>query len=336
MARAPYSTKGSDPFVQDPFVQRLRSDHVRKGQTLRDAEAEIIHRMTRRLRLDRSVLLGAGDDCAVLSGGRGKLTLLASDMLVEGVHFRKGASLEAVGWKGMAVALSDVAAMGGVPRHAVVSMGLPKKSPHAAAQRLSLGLRRCAERFGVNWVGGDTVQSGGVVLDVAILGEVEPKHLVKRTGAQPGDLLLVTGRLGGAVRSGRHLTFTPRVAEGRALGIQTKLHAMIDLSDGLLTDCARICSASKVGAVIEADCVPRHRGVELKSALCGGEDFELLMAVARPQAGPLLRWAKQNLKSGLTCVGHVVARRSGQEQVVCVDAKGKRLSIRFGGFQHFQ
>jgi len=257
-------------------------------------------------------------------------------MLVEGVHFRKGASLEAVGWKGMAVNISDIAAMGGVPRHAVVSMGLPKKSPHAAAQRLSLGLRRCAKRFGVNWVGGDTVQSRGVVLDVAILGEVEPKRLIKRTGARPGDLLLVTGRLGGAVRSGRHLTFTPRVAEGRVLGAQTKLHAMIDISDGLLTDCARLCSASRVGAILETGCIPRHRGAGLKSALCGGEDFELLMAVAESEAGPLLRWAKQNLKSGLTCVGHVVARRPGQGQVVCVDTKGKRPSIHCRGFQHFK
>ncbi|MBI3322892.1 MAG: thiamine-monophosphate kinase [Candidatus Omnitrophica bacterium] len=297
--------------------------------------------MARGIRLDRSVLRGIGDDCAVLAGtpaaGRGRqgrLLLFASDMLVEGVHFRRGARPDAIGWKALAVNVSDVAAMGGLPRHAVVSIGLPRGTPVSFVDGVYRGLRRCAARFGVNLVGGDTVRSPKVVLDVAILGEVERSRVVYRSGARPGDALLVTGRLGGAVRSGRHLSFTPRVRAARALGERVRIHAMMDLSDGLWVDLGRLCRESRVGAVLELERIPRRPGCSLKQALTDGEDFELLLAVPEGEARRLERWARGRLRCGLTRIGRVV-RRAGKGPVALTGAAGRRGRVSFRGFRHF-
>ena len=294
-------------------------------------EDRLIRRMARGIRPGRGVLRGIGDDCAVLAGGSsGRHLLFASDMLVEGVHFRRGARPEGIGWKGLAVNVSDVAAMGGIPRHAVVSIGLPRGTRLSFVDGVYRGLRRCAARFGVNLVGGDTVRSPRVVLDVAILGEVERGRAVLRSGARPGDALLVTGRLGGAVRSGRHLTFTPRAREARALAARTRLHAMMDLSDGLWRDLGRMCRASRAHAVLEPARILRARGCSLKQALADGEDFELLLAVPAGEAEQLTRWARGRLPCGLTRIGRVV-RRAGKEPITFAD--GRKLSLR--GFEHF-
>jgi len=305
-------------------------------------EDRLIRRITRRIRTDPSVVRGVGDDCAVLTGrlsagfgaGAGRFLLFASDMLVEGVHFRRAARPEQIGWKALAVNVSDVAAMGGLPRYAVVSIGLPRETRGSFVEGVYRGLRRCAARFGVNLVGGDTVRSPKIVVDVAILGEVERGRVVYRKGARPGDVLLVTGRLGGAVRSGRHLTFTPRVREARALAGRGRVHAMMDLSDGLWVDLGRLCRESRVGAVLELGRIPRRPGCSLKQALTDGEDFELLLAVPAREAARLIRWARGRLACGLTRIGRVVKRNSGGP-VTCVDAKGRQVVWREGGFRHF-
>lgn len=319
-------------------------------------EDRLIRRMARGIRTGRSaeapgevssgrsggVVRGIGDDCAVLSCGPGgrlrrgtRLLLFASDMIVEGVHFRRGARPEAIGWKALAVNVSDVAAMGGLPRHAVISVGLPKETEVSFVDGVYRGLRRCAARFGVNLVGGDTVRSPMVVLDVAILGEVEKNRVVYRSGARPGDALLVTGRLGGAVRSGRHLTFTPRVREARALRSRARIHAMMDLSDGLWVDLGRLCQESGVHAVLEPERIPRRPGCSLKQALTDGEDFELLLAVPAGEAARLARWARGRLRCGLTRIGRVV-RRAGKEPVAFAGAAGERgRKVSFRGFEHF-
>ena len=299
-------------------------------------ETGLIRRIARTIRTDRTVRRGIGDDCAVLSvpSGRGRYLLFASDMLVEKVHFLSQADPASLGWKGLAVNVSDFAAMGGVPRHAVVSLGVPKRTLVSFIDRLYRGLNRCARRFGVNLVGGDTDRSAQLVIDVAILGEVEKERLVLRSGARPGDHLLVTGRLGGAVRTGRHLKFTPRLAEARAIGGRAKIHAMIDLSDGLGPDLVRLCEASRVGAVLEGAFIPRHRGCSLPQSLTEGEDFELLMAVPPDQAGRLLRWARGNLPCGLTPIGRIVSRRQ-VPGVHLVVPPGMRAPVSLTGFQHF-
>ena len=286
-------------------------------------EDGLIRRITRRIGTDRSVLCGVGDDCAVLRGPGRKLQLFASDMLVEGVHFRRRDPAGAIGWKALAVNVSDIAAMGGLPRHAVVSIGLPREIPVSFADGLYRGLRRCAKRYGVNLVGGDTVRAPQVVVDVAILGEVEKGRVVYRSGAKVGDTLLVTGRLGGSLRSGRHLRFSPRLREARALGARAGLHAMMDLSDGLSQDLPRICRASGVGAALEVEAIPRHAGCSLTQALTDGEDFELLIAAAKEDSDRLLSWARRNLPCGLHRIGTVVA------------AKGMTIAGSLAGFRHF-
>ncbi|MBI3332760.1 MAG: thiamine-phosphate kinase [Candidatus Omnitrophica bacterium] len=299
-------------------------------------EKGLIRRIARRVRVDSAVIRGIGDDCAVLKPPLGKYLLFASDMLVEGVHFRRTADPAAIGWKALAVNVSDIAAMGGVPLHAVISLGLPNGTPVRFVDRIYKGLTRCAARFGLNLVGGDTDRSARIVIDVAILGEVERNRVVCRSGARAGDHLLVTGRLGGSLKSGRHLEFTPRLREARAIGAKAPIHAMIDLSDGLGPDLVRLCEASGVGAVIEAERVPRRPGCSLGQALTDGEDFELLMAVAPPAADHLLAWARRrrNLPCGLTAIGRIVRRPKGTP-VKVVDSSGGRLPVSLAGFQHF-
>jgi len=176
-------------------------------------EVGLIQRLARRLGGQASpALVGIGDDAAVLRGHRGTMRLFASDMLVEGVHFRRQTTpAKWIGWKALACNVSDIAAMGGLPTAAVVSLGLPPRTPVAFVDGLYDGLARCARRFGVSIVGGDTVRAPVVVVDIAILGMAERAHLVLRSGARVGDHLFVTGRLGGSLTSGRHATFVPRV-----------------------------------------------------------------------------------------------------------------------------
>lgn len=295
----------------------------------------MIRRFARRLRTDGSVVKGIGDDCAVLGGAGKRLQLFACDMLVEGVHFRKSADPSAVGWKALAVNVSDIAAMAGIPRHAVISLGLPRQTPVSYVDRLYRGLTRCAKRFHVNLVGGDTVRAPRIVVNVAILGDVEKGRWIGRIGARPGDALLVTGRLGGAVRSGRHLKFTPRVNEARLMAARARLHAMMDLSDGLGPDLTKLCEASGVSAVVETDRIPRHPGCSAAQALTDGEDFELLMAASPGDARRLLRWANsRGLACGLNRIGTIVSKRPGRP-VTLIAGKGTKIPVSLKGFRHF-
>ena len=297
-------------------------------------EQGLIRRIARKIRTDSSVIQGIGDDCAVLKGSGGRILLFASDMLVEGVHFLPTADPAGVGWKALAVNVSDIAAMGGVPRHAVISLGLPRKTTVAFVDGLYQGLTVCAKRFGVNLVGGDTDRAGQVVVDVAILGEVEKDRLVFRSGSKVGDHLLVTGRLGGSVRSGRHLKFTPRLREARSIGAIVRPHAMIDLSDGLGPDLLRLCEQSRVAAELEAARIPRRRGSTLAQALTEGEDFELLMAVGRSDADRLLSWGRRHLPCGLRRIGRVVRKEKGP-RVRVLNSDGRPIPISLEGFHHF-
>lgn len=297
-------------------------------------ETKLIRRIAQRIRTGPEVLRGIGDDCAVLKGSGRMLRLFASDMLVEGVHFARKTPAEKIGWKAIAVNVSDVAAMGGLPRHAVVSLGLSPPTEILFVDRLYRGLRRCASEYGVDLVGGDTTRASRTVIDVAILGEVEKDRVVYRSGARPGDALLVTGRLGGSLRSGRHLMFRPRVREARAISARFKLHAMMDLSDGLGPDLAKMCDASRVSARVESARVPRRPGCSLGQALSDGEDFELLIAAAPADAAGLLRWAKRSLPCGLTEIGKIVPR--GRETAVTWGmSPGMRVPKNLSGFRHF-
>lgn len=254
------------------------------------------------------VMTGIGDDCAVIRRGRGsELLLLKTDALVEGIHYASGTPPERIGWKALCRPLSDIAAMGGTPRHAMITVAAPSSWNSAAWKVLYRGIGAAARAFGVSVVGGETVRSPGrAFLSVTLTGEVLKRNLKLRGGATPGDLLCVTGKLGGSLRSGRHLQFTPRLEEGRWLGAERAVTAMMDLSDGLGSDLPKLARESGCSFRIDPDSLPRHRGCTAKEALSDGEDYELLLTVS-PQAWPALmkRWGAKFPSLPLTCIGRM-------------------------------
>jgi len=243
------------------------------------------------------VLIGPGDDAAALHFRADAACLVTTDMLLDGSCFRLAeAGPRLVGRKAMAVNLSDIAAMAGLPRFALVSVGLPRAGGRAIAEELYHGLREMADAFDTVLVGGDTNSwDGPLVISVTLLGEASERGPVRRSGARPGDWLLVTGPLGGSIR-GKHLTFTPRVREALQLHVLTPLHAMIDISDGLAADVFHLCRESRCGALLRAETIPitaeavtlDDGRTPLEHALTDGEDFELAFAVAPEDACRLL------------------------------------------------
>lgn len=257
------------------------------------------------------VIVGPGDDCAIVeTARRGKLGLLKTDCVVEGIHFTRRARAADVGWKAMVRPLSDIAAMSGVPRFALITMVLSPDVTVAWATALNRGLRRAAAEYNVAVVGGETSSTRGpATIAVAIAGEVERGRRVLRSGGRAGDKLFVTGKLGGSIR-GHHLRFRPRLAEARWLTEHFRIHAMMDLSDGLGADLPRLAAASAVGYELDQGAVPRNRGCSVQQAIDDGEDYELLFAIA-PRAADELerRWAERwTLK--LTRIGVLTAARN--------------------------
>ena len=249
------------------------------------------------------VVVGPGDDCAVLSPGL-RAGLVTTDMLMEGVDFRLAdADPVAIGRKALAVNLSDIAAMAGVPTAVVVSVSLPKhpsgRTTRELAEQLYCGMREVADGFGVPIVGGDTnTWDNGLVISVTALGEVTERGAVLRSGAKPGDVIFVTGRVGGSIL-GRHLAPTPRIREALTLHQIVDLHAMIDISDGLAADLNHILTESGCGAVLYANAIPIHDDAivlsqqsgktPLMHALHDGEDFELIFTVSSADAVTLVK-----------------------------------------------
>ena len=277
---------------------------------------------------DRSVIVSIGDDAAVVRHSPDKYLLYTADMLVEGVHFRKQEDPVKVGYKAMAVSVSDIAAMGGVPRFALVSVGLPKKNTLKVAGGLFRGIRHCAEAFDIHVIGGDTNRSPHLVIDVCMIGEVRPRHLVLRSGARAGDFIFVSGPLGGSLK-GRHLNFKPRLKESRFLVKNFHVTAMIDISDGLAMDLARLSLASRVGALIFESQIPKSRGSKsVRPALYDGEDFELLFTLAPAEARRLLSVRKPRF----CFIGRMSDEFGG---VRMVRRDGRLEDVRCAGYQHF-
>lgn len=251
-----------------------------------------------------SVLLGPGDDAAVIRSSK-KNQIVTTDMLIEGVHFKKEwMSFEQIGFKAMRVNISDIAAMGGVPRYAVISVGLPRSSQVADAEQLFQGLLTAATKSGVTVVGGDTNRSPLWIVNVTLIGESSSRFLT-RQGAQVGDDIYVTGTLGdshlgltalqkrkkGYEREIQKQVCPPdRVRVGQWLARNSQVHALIDLSDGLVGDLRHILKASHVGALVKIDQIPISKNFEKKAGilgldpnkikLAGGEDYELLLTMS--------------------------------------------------------
>jgi thiamine-monophosphate kinase len=272
----------------------------------------------------KKVKVGIGDDCAVLDIGRKEYLLWATDMVTEGVHFHiKTAGYKKIGRKAVAVNISDIAAMGGVPKYITVTLGLPKGTGRGAVKAIYDGVFGICHSYGIKVVGGDTVRSGKLTVDVSIMGFAEKKNLVTRRGAKKGDAILITG----PVRNGRkeHLDFVPRLKESRDLISRHKLSSMIDTSDGIAMDLGRVCAESRVGARLYAESIPLSKGLSLRDALHFGESFELLFTMKKKDAENLAK------KGNYFIIGEVVDRKKG---VKAVDKKGKVSVLKMEGFRH--
>jgi len=297
-------------------------------KTLREiGEFGLIERLSRMVTTSPDVLESVGDDCAVLRLGDRKL-LVSSDMAIEGNHFlRDKARPYDIGYKAAAAAISDIAAMGGTPLFCLVSLSCPSDTPVSFLESLYQGLNNLLSSFGVTLVGGDTTRAEDrIFIDVVVLGEAKGDHLLKRKGAQEGDILAVTGHLGVSAAAlhaiqheidapqliTRHFAPQPRVVEGQWLARTRGVRAMIDISDGLIQDSAHLARAAGIGVDIDANAVllekelqqyaDRHQLDPLDFVLTGGEDFELACAIDPLHADNVFRLYALEFRTPLTAM----------------------------------
>jgi thiamine-monophosphate kinase len=302
----------------------------------------------------RSALLGVGDDAALVKPGSGMALAVSTDMLLEGRHFAVGAEPRALGHKALAVNLSDMAAMGAVPRWATLALALPQ-ADEAWLAAFAEGLYALAERFDVDLIGGDTTR-GSLAIAITVLGEVPEGGALLRSGARAGDDIWVSGELGGAALGlaylqrriklqaqdaalvGRRLdTPEPRVTLGQRLrGIAG---SAIDISDGFAGDLQHVLERSSVGAQVHYERLPRPPAfsrladprLEAECVLSGGDDYELLFTAAPGRRAEIEALATQ-LGVALTCVGSI---RAGAATLELLDA-ADRVMPKAGGFDHFR
>ena len=295
-------------------------------------EFGLIRRIAQDVKNDKSVIVGVGDDAAVLEFNKKEYLLLTCDMLVEGAHFLRKAKPEAIGWKAICCSVSDIAAMGGEPKWLVTSIGLPKNLKSEYIDGIYAGIKKAASRFNVNIVGGDTVNSSKLVIDVAMIGIVKKQNLALRSGAKLGDAIFVTGVLGNAVKSGRHLKFTPRIKESQILVNNFKINSMMDISDGLSGDLRHILEMSKAGAICYEKYLPKAKGAALDAALNEGEDFELLFTAPKKEAYRIIEKFPGLCNTPITCIGEIIKPGFG---FILIGKNKKPVQIKPKGYDHF-
>ncbi len=315
-------------------------------------EKQLIQQIRRSAPGGKAVVTGIGDDCAVLRVPPGHDLLVTTDFTIENVHFRRAwHPPEQVGRRCLTRGLSDIAAMGGEPRAAFLSLAVASDVPQKWVRRFLQGLLDLAEEFHLPLAGGDTAQSpGGIQADIIVVGSVPKSKAVLRSGAKPGHHIYVSGELGGAAAAlarlleskpvgaeySRYFHPQARVAVGQWLRLRGVASAMIDLSDGLSTDLEHICQESHVGAVIDAGAIPRahvgrgkkelkKKSVALDLALHGGDDYELLFtsetAVPAKVAGVRV-----------TRIGQITRSKGMQ----LIGLEGKSRPLQAGGWEHFR
>ncbi len=288
-------------------------------------EFGLIKRFQNKIKTDASVVKGSGDDCAVLKLDKNNYQLFTCDMIIEGTDFKNTDDLALVGRKALAVSISDIAACGGVPKHALVSLGVRPDMPVDQADRLAKGLFVLAGKYKINIVGGDISRSTKLLIDVSMLGVVEKKNLCLRSGAKPGDIIMVTGSLGGSIK-GKHLKFSPRLKEARFLVNNFKINSMIDISDGLLQDLGHILEQSSAGAVIYEKLIPLSKEAHgVADALCSGEEFELLFTASRDQASKIIKSPKYRFR----VIGEIMPRAFGLR---LINHKNRYSRLKFQGY----
>lgn len=304
-------------------------------------ERELIRYLRQHLPNHSRLRVGIGDDAAVLSMVGSPECVLTVDLLTDGVDFRLDeVDPKRVGHKALAVNLSDLAAMASEPLAGVIALALPRSHGRDLAVGLYEGLLPLAERYDLVLAGGDTNSwDGPLVISITLVGRVTPRGPLLRSGAKPGDRILVTGTFGGSIL-GHHLDFEPRVQEALRLAERYRLHAGIDVSDGLSLDLSRLAEESGCGAIVRVNAIPissdAHRlaaqladgSIALDHALSDGEDFELVLAVSPEDAAQML--ADQPLDIPLTEIGEFI-EEPGLWQL---DAQQRRVPLLPRGYQH--
>jgi len=319
-------------------------------------EFGLIDRIAGKVRDKFSVPIGIGDDAAGIRPAEGTLTLVTSDMLIEGVHFDFNLTdPRSLGRKSLAVNLSDMAAMGCRPRYFLLSMGVPSHVSVDFLDAFIAGIMDRADQFAVGLIGGDTCSSkSGFVISITMMGEQLPEQTVRRSGAVPGDMICVTGTVGDSAlglqllqrgeREGlpvlRHLDPVPRVAEGMALAEARLPSAMIDISDGLAADLGHILDQSGVGACVHLESIPLSEPFRcgcnsmdldpFSLALAGGEDYELLFTVP-PAQQHLVRELLTGTGSSVTVIGNITESR----HLSIIAGDGSEYTLAAKGYDHF-
>ena len=304
-------------------------------------ELEFVNWLAQQFSNQPNLLLGIGDDAAVLENLGAENLVVTVDTLADGAHFdlsRQPAEL--IGRKAVAVNLSDLAAMGAEPVAVVVGIVLPTAGGAEIAKRLYAGMRPLLSEFNIALAGGDTNSwNGPLTISVTALGKAPPDQIWRRSGARAGDNLIVTGDLGGSIL-GKHLSFQPRLRESRLLAASHKIHAAIDISDGLLLDLHRLTSASACGAELIFEQIPisdaarklaatdDSESTPLDHALSDGEDFELLMAVS-PSTWQAIQ-SDNTIDFQLTKIGNIIADAGIFQRL----ADGSRVELAPKGFEH--
>lgn len=293
---------------------------------------------------------GIGDDCAVLPIGGGESLVFTTDLLCEGIHFlRSATSARELGGKSLAVNLSDVASMGATPVATLLSLSLPADATGAWAEAFTAGYCDASARYGAALVGGDTTASAsGITIGVTAIGRTADTHIKRRSAARNGDVILTAGRLGASgaglrdILAGRedtalaaiHRNPRAQTAEGMWLGGRKEVHAMMDLSDGLASDLRRIMEQSHTGAEIDLERVPVDEGADLRTALCGGEDYKLLLTADPCGAEDLCSDFLAHFGTPLYPLGRITPGRKDNALPIWL-LGGEPQQPDFTGFEHF-
>ena len=334
-------------------------------------EFGLIKRLTKNITLDKErVIMGVGDDVAVVKTKAEEYLLLTCDILIEGTHFTKETITPCqLGKKVVAINVSDIAAKGGIPKQALISIGLPKDTKVVYVEQIYRGIKEQSKKFNIDIVGGNTALSKDkIFIDLFLVGEIKPDLLLLRSGAKPDDKILVTGNLGDSSAGLKiienqdlkledikfekkyktklkqaHLSPNPRVLESRIIAKSNFANSMMDISDGLSSDLAKICEASNVGAIIWEEKIPVSKETlafaksigksPFNFALHGGEDYELLFTIPKENVEIIIKKIQRETKTKVTEIGEIKDRKFG---IKIVKTNGEMTPLNTYGWNHFK
>lgn len=272
-------------------------------------EDALLGQILPQLAQNKELFVSAGDDCAVVHRDTTWDSLLKTDAIVESIHFLPQTEGKLIGRKALARAISDIAAMGGIPEHALVSIFVHPSRNVKHILAIYEGINELAKQYNISIAGGETssLPYDGLILSISLIGKIEHKTAILRSGAKTGDLIAVSGCLGNSFASQHHLNFTPRIALARALHAAQIPHAMMDISDGLGTDLPRLASASCLGFIIEEEKLPLRATATPQQAISDGEDYELLFTFPTKRLPDIEKISLQFPESPLHIIGQMTS-----------------------------